>query len=107
MLFPCVSLVTIVLLTCHAAAAPVQSSIETPKFSSRSGVDDVELRAISRSSWKRDQVNNLIPRSEALHLDYVDGQSHIISCPDMEQVLVGIVADSILQKILSSMASRS
>ena len=85
MLYSCVSLVTLVVLACQAAAAPVQSSIEPPKVSSRSGVDDVELRAISRSSWKRDQVNNLMPRSEALNLDYIDGQFHIISPPNVQQ----------------------
>ena len=73
MLYARLPFVTLVLLAYQVAATPVQSSIETPNVSSRGGTDDVELRAISRSSWKRNQVASLTPRIGAMNLDYIDG----------------------------------
>ncbi|MCJ1249636.1 hypothetical protein MMC30_006862, partial [Trapelia coarctata] len=63
---------TATLLVYYAAAAPLQSSVAPLKLNTRSGVEDIELRPIARSSVKRDQVNNLVPQSTTLHLDYVD-----------------------------------
>ena len=65
---------TLAVLVSPGVAAPLQPLKDLSRVAVRSGVEDVQLRAISRSSAKRDQVNNLIPRSSPLNLDYVDGQ---------------------------------
>jgi len=62
------------LLVYQAVAAPLQPSFTPLKLTTRSGVEDIELRPIAQSSKKRDQVNNLAPQSTTLHLDYVDGE---------------------------------
>jgi len=70
------------LLVCQALAVPLHSSVAPLKVGARNGVEDVELRPIARSSEKRDKVNNLVPRSTTLHLDYVDGK---LQCPLVTQ----------------------
>lgn len=68
-----ISAFALAFLAYQALAAPLQSATAPVKVTARSGIEDVELRPIARSSEKRDQINTLVPRSTTLHLDYIDG----------------------------------
>ena len=70
---------TLAIIVSPGIADLLKPLIKSSKVAARSGIEDVQLRAISRSSEKRDQLNNLTPRSTVLNLDYVDGQ--LISLP--------------------------
>ena len=69
------SIVTLAVLASQVIAVPFSTPVvEASTLGARDEGLDATLRAIPRSVEKRDMMDHLIPTSEVMELEYIDGK---------------------------------